>query len=82
MILSRFVWVKIVGNKSRYYNLNLYNEKIVCYNPYIVNRIIYGRRALYDNNVDKEAEFPDKKDALCSLYHEVSGCVQSGIAAC
>ncbi len=23
-----------------------------------------------------------KKDALCSLYHEVSGCVQSGIAAC
>lgn len=40
-----------------------------------------GVRNTYDNNVDKEAEPPDEKNALRSLYHEVSGYVQSGIAA-
>lgn len=40
-----------------------------------------GGRNSYDNNVDKETEPPDEKDALRSLYHEVSGYVQSGIAA-
>lgn len=40
-----------------------------------------GGRDPNDNNVDKETAPPDEKDALRSLYHEVSGYVQSGIAA-